>query len=127
MLSFTQAKNAGRKPVHLELPVLPGLAQLIAASLTGPDTQVVNEFGPPFTPDGFGNSSRKWCRDAGLAECTAHSLRKIEAAITAENGATPHQLMAIIGWTPLRQAEKYTKKANQRRLTQDEMGLLRDA
>jgi len=31
--------------------------------------------------------------------------RKAGATVTAENGATPHQLMAIFGWNTLAQAE----------------------
>jgi len=29
--------------------------------------------------------------------------------IAAENGATPHQLMAPFGWRTLKKAERYTK------------------
>jgi hypothetical protein len=32
-------------------------------------------------------------------------LRKAGATVAAENGATPHQLMAIFGWNTLAQAE----------------------
>jgi hypothetical protein len=32
--------------------------------------------------------------------------------------ATPHQLMAIFGWTTLEQAELYTRAADQRRIAE---------
>ena len=41
---------------------------------------------------------------------SAHGLRKAGATIAADNGATSHQLMAIFGWTTIKQAEIYTKK-----------------
>lgn len=47
---------------------------------------------------------------------SAHGLRKAGATIAADNGATSHQLMAIFGWTTIKQAEIYTKKADQKRL-----------
>jgi len=49
-------------------------------------------------------------------ECTAHGVRKAGATVAAENGATAHQLMAMFGWDTLKQAEVYTKAANQRRV-----------
>jgi site-specific recombinase XerD len=48
--------------------------------------------------------------------CSAYGLRKAGATIAADNGATAHQLMAIFGWTTIKQAEIYTKKADQKRL-----------
>ena len=42
----------------------------------------------------------------------------------AHNGATPHQLMAIFGWRTLKEAERYTKDADQRRIASGAMRLL---
>lgn len=55
-------------------------------------------------------------------ECSAHGLRKAGAVFAAEAGAMSHELMAIGGWTSLKQAEVYTRKAGQRRLTEAAMG-----
>jgi hypothetical protein len=54
-------------------------------------------------------------------------MRKAGAAIAAENGATAHQLMALFGWTTIKQAEGYTQKANRERLASDAMHLLMPA
>jgi hypothetical protein len=59
-----------------------------------------------------------------LPDCTAHGLRKAGATIAAENGATPHQLKAIFGWSTLKQPELYTKAVEQKRVAADAMGLL---
>jgi hypothetical protein len=37
-------------------------------------------------------------------------------AVAANNGATARQLMAIFGWDTIRQAEHYTRKADQKQL-----------
>jgi integrase len=123
-LHFTQFKNRNRKAVTLDLPVLPELQAAIDAGPCGNMTFLVNEYGRPFTTAGFGNRMRKWCDAAGLKECTAHGLRKAGACIAAENGATEAQLMAIFGWSDPDMAALYTKKARQKRIAGDAMGLI---
>lgn len=123
-LQFTQTKNRNRNPVTLQIPVLPVLQDIIDRSPTGDLTFLVTEFGRPFTANGFGNKMREWCNEAGLPRCSAHGLRKASATIAAENGATPHQLMAIFGWRTLKEAERYTREAGQKKLAGAAMGLL---
>jgi integrase len=123
-LVFTQWKGRNRKPKRLQLPILPALQRVIDASPCGNMTFLINNFGRPFTDAGFGNKMRDWCDRAGLPECTAHGLRKAGATIAAENGATAHQLMAIFGWDTLKQAEVYTKAADQKRLAESSMHLI---
>lgn len=123
-LRFTQQKNRNRQPISLELPVLPVLHDIIAASRTGDLTFLITDYGQPFTANGFGNKMRQWCDEAGLPDCTAHGLRKAGATIAAENGATAHQLMSIFGWLTLKEAERYTRAAEQKRLAAAAMGLL---
>src|SRR5438105_13490892 len=67
---------------------------------------------------------RDWCDKAGLPHCTAHGLRKAGATIATNNGATAHQLKAIFGWDWLKQAEIYTRDADQKRLAEAVMHLL---
>jgi integrase len=124
VLSFTQQKNQARRPVRLKLPVLPELQSIIDASPCGNKTFLVTAFGKPFVGNGFGNKMRTWCDEAGLPNCTAHGLRKAGAAIAAQNGATPHQLMSIFGWRTLKEAERYTKAADQKRIAADAMPML---
>jgi site-specific recombinase XerD len=87
-------------------------------------TFLINDLGRPFTDAGFGNKMHDWCDQAGLPECAAHGVRKAGATIAAENGATAHQLMAIFGWDTLKQAEVYTKAADQKRLAESSMHLI---
>jgi integrase len=97
-ITFTAQKNINRKPVTIEVPMLPVLQSIIDASPTGDLTYLVTDYGQPFTPAGFGGWFREQCDKAGLIHCTAHGLRKGGASIAAENGASPRQLMAISGW-----------------------------
>jgi integrase len=123
-LRFTQRKNRNRRPITLELPILPVLQDIIGRSPVGDLTFLVTDQGYPFTGNGFGNKMRQWCDEAGLPECASHGLRKAGAAIAAENGATAHQLMSIFGWLTLKEAERYTRAAAQRKLAASAMSLL---
>jgi len=75
----------------------------------------VTELGKPFTSNGFGNWFRKRCNEAGVPG-SAHGLRKAAATRCAENGATAHELMAMFGWTTVKEAERYTRAAERRHL-----------
>ena len=120
-LSYTQDKNENINPVTLTLPVLPALRQIIAATSSGHMTFVVSEYGKPYSVEGFGKRWRKWATAAGLRHCTPHGLRKAGATRAAENGATASQLMAIFGWRDIKQAERYTRRAEQKKLAADGM------
>lgn len=114
-LRLTQHKNRKRNPVTLDMPILPMLEKIIAASPCGEMTFLVTEFGQPFSSAGFGNWFRDRCKDAKVPG-RAHGLRKAGATIAAENLATPHQLNSIFGWRALKEAERYTKAAQQKLL-----------
>lgn len=79
------------------------------------------QYGKPFTANGFGNKFRDWCDETGLSHCSAHGLRKAGATIAAENGATAHQLMSIFGWLTLKEAERYTREAERKRMGRHEL------
>src|SRR5262249_49662032 len=63
------------------------------------------------------------CVEAGVPG-RAHGLRKAGATIAANNGATSQQLMAIFGWDTLKEAERYTRNADQLRLAESGMPFL---
>src|SRR6516162_5717292 len=122
-LTFTQFKGRNRKPKTLTLPILPALQRIIDATPCGDLTFLVNDWGRPFTDAGFGNWFRDRCVEAGVPG-RAHGLRKAGATIAANNGATSRQLMAIFGWDTLKEAERYTRNADQLRLAESAMSLL---
>jgi integrase len=79
-------------------------------------TFLVTEFGKPFTAAGFGNWFRERCNEAGLRHCSAHGLRKAASRRLAEHGCTVHEVAAITGHASLREVQRYTKGADQKRL-----------
>lgn len=123
-LTFTQAKNQNRKPITLSIPILPELQAVLDATPSTNMNFLVTEFGKPFTSNGFGNRFRKWCDEAELLHVSAHGLRKAGAVIAAENGATERQLMAIFGWSTMKEAARYTRAARQKVLAASAMPLL---
>jgi integrase len=120
-IKFTQWKTG----VTVELPISPALQDVIDGTLVvGSATFLVTEFGKPFSIAGFGNWFRRRCNEAGLPQCSAHGVRKASAARAAENGATVHQLMAMFGWMTMREAERYTRDAQRKKLAADASRLL---
>lgn len=115
-LTIRPEKTKRTSNVTVTIPVLRPLAESIAAAPTGDLHLLVTEFGKPFTANGFGNWFKKRCLEAGLPQCSAHGLRKASATRAAENGATTHELMAIYGWVTIKEAERYTRAADRRRL-----------
>lgn len=122
-LHFTEFKGRERKPKIRQLPLLPVLDRIIAASNLGNMTFLVNEFDRPFSAEGFGNWFRERCIEADVPG-RAHGLRKAGATIAAENGASEHMLMSIYGWESPKQAALYTKKARRKKLAQAGMQYL---
>lgn len=115
-LTLTQTKNARRRPVTLSIPIVPALAEAISATQCGDSTFLVHARGKPFTPGGFGNWFRKRCDEAGLPLCSAHGLRKAAASRLAEHGCSAHEIAAVTGHRSLKEVQRYTASADQRRM-----------
>ena len=111
-MAVMQQKTAKR----LEVPVLAELRRILDASETGDLTYLVTSFGKPYTAAGFGNWFRVQCDKAGLPQCSAHGLRKAAASRLAELGCSTREIMSITGHESLREVERYTKAAEQKRL-----------
>jgi integrase len=101
---------------EVTVPILPALAETLAAGLCGDLAFIVGAGGKPLTKESFGNLFRKACRAAGLSKNSAHGLRKIAATRLANAGATGKQLDAFFGWTGGRTSEVYTRGFDRRRL-----------
>jgi hypothetical protein len=123
VLTFTQYKGRNRKPHKLTLPILPALQRIIDASPCGDLTFLVNEFGRPST-DAARQQISGLLRSSQLAAVFRAGAAQGGRNIAANNGATARQLMAICGWDTIKQAEHYTRKADQRQLAEAAMHLL---
>lgn len=94
--------------VTIELPQ--ALIDIIGQTPTGALHFIVGEKGKPYTAEAFSNWFRDAARAAGVSK-SAHGVRKLSATLSANAGATVHDMMAQYGWTTFRQAEIYTKGA----------------
>jgi integrase len=109
--------------VTLHLPVRSELAEIIAATPSGNLTLLTTKSGKPYSANDFSIQFRKWCDDAGLPpECTFHGLCKATLTRLADAGKTVHQIAAVSGHISLKEVERYTKKADQRRLAREALG-----
>lgn len=126
-LAFRQHKNRNKDPIDLIIPILPQLETILQeakdARTLGTMTFLETTHGKPHTVKGLGNWFADRCTEAGVPG-RAHGLRKAGATLAAQNGATPHQLMAIFGWKTLAQAELYTKAVQQQLMAGGAMNLL---
>jgi integrase len=109
--------------IMVTLPILPVLAETLAAGPCGDLTFITGERGQPLTKESFGNLFREASREAGVPG-SAHGVRKIAATRAANAGATVAQLEAIFGWTGGRMASLYTRSADRARLAKSAMHLL---
>lgn len=121
-LHFTETKGSrkvGAVPKVRDIPIIDPLREVLDASkdLIGPFAYLVTERGVPFTVNGFGNKFQDWVKAAGLpVGLAAHGLRKAAAVHAVENGATDRQLMALFGWETEKEASRYTRRANRKKL-----------
>lgn len=121
---ITPKKTGSTTAVMVDMPVLEPLADAIAAQPLTDMTFLMTEKGKPFSEKGLGNKMRDWFDAADLKHCSSHGIRKADATIAAENGATGHQLMGMLGWTTLKQAEIYTRKAQRKKMATAGVGHL---
>lgn len=98
---------------YLSIPMHQELATLIDQAPKTDMTFVLTDFGKPFSSNGFGNRMKKWCRAAGLPDCTSHGLRKAAARRLAEAGCSNSEIMAVTGHKTDKEVTRYTKAASQ--------------
>src|SRR5262249_26079086 len=110
---------------HLEIPVHPKLAEIIAAtSMVGVKTFLVTSHGRSYSSAGFGNWFREVCDAAGCPDVSAHGLRKATARRLAEIGCSALQIAAITGHATLAEVQRYTKAADRKRMAREAMSKL---
>jgi integrase len=101
----------------LEIPVLPELQEILAVHPVDNMTLLTTSAGKPFTAAGFTGWFRDRCREAGLPlGLSAHGLRKAACRQFAEANCTVHQIAAFSGHASLKEVQRYTRAADQKRL-----------
>jgi len=120
----TMSIKTSKTGAQVDLPILSELQVELDLAPVGM-TFLVSPRGVPFSPDSFGFWFRQRCTEAGLKGLSPHGLRKLAATRLAEHGATAHELMAVFGWSTLREAERYTRAADRKALARGVMSKLR--
>lgn len=109
--------RAGKNGAEITIPLLAPLAKSIEATETGDLVFLLNTQKRPWTSNSFGYWFADRCNEAGVPG-RAHGLRKAGATIAANNGATAFELTAMFGWSSVKMAEVYTRKADRVRLAE---------
>ena len=108
----------------LAIPVHPELQAILDAAPSQHLTYLTTRDGSSFSPAGFGNLFRDWCKEAGLPKgLSAHGLRKACCTRLAEAGCSEKQIAAISGHLSMSEVARYTKAADQARLARDAMAM----
>ncbi|MEP3429457.1 MAG: integrase [Roseibium sp.] len=116
--------RTSKQGVWVELPLQPRLEQSIEATETGDLTFLVTQRGKHFSSaSSLGNTFRKWCDEAGVTK-SIHGIRKFNAEVVAEGGATESEMMALFGWQTADMATLYSRKANRGKLARRSAHLL---
>lgn len=87
---------------------------------------VTDAHGRRFKASTFGKAFRAHLVTVGLSEYHFHGLRHTTATALAEAGATDHEIQAITGHATLQMVQRYTKRANQKRLAARAMAKLEE-
>jgi site-specific recombinase XerD len=103
--------------------------ELLAAMKAGPSNGlnlIGDKHGRPISRHTLTMLVRKAAKDAGLPrECLPHGLRKAQMRRLAEGGASAKQIASISGHRTLREIERYTDAADQKRLSRDAIAKLK--
>lgn len=109
---------------ELYLPIVLDLERAMKAYPAKGLTLIGREDGKPMTRPALSHLMRDAIKAAGLpAKCVSHGLRKAAMRRLAEGGKSTNQIASVSGHKTLREVERYTAAADQRRLAKDAMGL----
>lgn len=113
MIHVVQQKTGA----ELWLPILPPLARSMAACPNNGLTLFGDAAGRPVKRAAISHIIRQAVRKADLpSRCVAHGLRKARMRRLAEGGATGKEIAGWSGHKTLKEVERYTEAADQKRL-----------
>jgi integrase len=113
--------------VEVFVPVHPALARSIKAGPAKGVYLIGDKSGQPILASTLSDLIAAAVKAAGLPpKCVAHGLRKAALRRLAEHGASSKEMQAVSGHRSLREIERYTQAADQRRLAWAAIGILPD-
>lgn len=90
-------------------------------------TFLVTQYGRPFTAAGFTSWFKERAAKAGVMNRTPHGLRKAAGRRMAEAGCSTKEIAAVLGHSTLAEVERYTRDADQAKLSDAAMDRLEKA
>jgi enterobacteria phage integrase len=112
--------------VELEIEMRPELLTALRSYPAKGIYLIGDMHGRPFRAGALTNLIRRAAGAAGLsAECKAHGLRKSLMRQLAEGGATTKEVAAVSGHKSLAEVERYTRAADQKKLSAAAMAKLK--
>ncbi len=122
VIPFKQQKTG----TELHIEVHPELRRTIKAGPTKGVRLLGNANGEPLTQWALWNLITRAAKDAGLPKrCIPHGLRKAMMRRLAEGGATGKEIQAVSGHKTLKEVERYTAAADQRKLGKSALATLK--
>lgn len=120
--TFLEWQPGKKGSAFVSIPMLPALHEATrAVTVVGP-TYILNEKGQPFaSTEALRVRVQRWITEAGLTDRSSHGIRKALGDFLAENGATQHQIMAVMAHTQAKTSEVYTRGVNRRNLASSAM------
>lgn len=111
--------------VELWVPIHPDLAKAMKAYKAKGLTLIGDPSGRPLKRASLSALMRAAIKDAGLpSRCVAHGLRKAAMRRLAESDATEKQIASLSGHKTLKEIERYTKAASQKKMARQAMDKL---
>jgi integrase len=105
------------------VPIHPELAKAMKACPANGLTLIGDSNGRPLQRASLSYLMRAAIRQSGLpSRCVSHGLRKAAMRRLAESDATANQIAAVSGHKTLKEVERYTKAADQKKLARAAMG-----
>lgn len=109
------------------IPIAPELDRAMKAYPAKGLNLIGDPAGRPIKRPALSRLMRIAIKEAGLPKrCVSHGLRKAAMRRLAESGATEKQIAAVSGHKTLKEVERYTKAADQKRLAKAGMSKLVD-
>jgi integrase len=110
---------------ELSIPIHPALAAAMQAGPNNGMSLIGDLNGRPIGADWLSAIVKTAAKAAGLPPaCVPHGLRKAMARRLAEGGATSKEIASVSGHKSLKEVERYTNAADQRRLSKAAMNKL---
>jgi integrase len=111
---------------ELWVPIHPELERAMQACPAKGLTLIGDTNGRPLKAPALSELIRVAVKDAGLpARCVPHGLRKANQRLLAEQGASVKEMQSMSGHKTLKETERYTRAADQKRLAREAVTKLR--